>query len=848
MNLRLSVAAAIAVVLASLSLSSVIASGGWIPAGIAATAVVAGAGLATRLSRLTSAAIVTVLVLAAVIPLLTRPGWGERAAGLAIVAVVALSATGQRLLRAVATVAGDLAALLLYLNLIFAHSSAYGFLIPSARSVSVLGDLWRSAFALFQYAPPIPDIPAVSLVTSAGVGVVAITVDLIAVRLRRPALAGIPLLVLYSVPVASNLKVFGAPQMVIFAISLAGYLALLSADSRERLRLWGRLVTFRHVQTADEAGAGPDTSELAASGRRIGLAAVCLAIVVPVILPTVHAHDIFGTNQTGNGAGATAAVSPLLTMQSQLEAKPSPVLSYTTTAADPHEQYFQVYVLNYSARHNRWQTSLSADDRSLNGGPLPWSPQGVTKTTKVTSVTTSVQISKNESGPAVLPMPYAPQELYSAGGGWQETAGTLMVFSPTVSLNSLSYRVVSREADPKASAIPDESPPGAISAQYAGYTGPDSIRLQQIATAHTGGALTPLAQALALQRWFLSGAFTYSLKPDLPSGNWLLSFLTTDKRGFCSQFAQAFAVLARELGIPSRIAIGYTGGSPGLGRTWEVTTADAHAWPELYFAGEGWLRFEPTPAGVRGQGTADVPTYAGGAPVAGGPAPGSGGQTSPGGATGPTSPDRRRILNRLAHETQGGTGGPAAARRAHGGSLAWVGIVVPVLLIGLVAWPMLTRQLTRRRRWYTARTDLSRAHVAWRELTDDLADYGLGAPPGETPRSLTRRVSAEAGLSPDAASALARITAAEEQACYARAPRPGDGLRADSATVRRAMAASVSRGNRLRARLMPASTVQAARRASQQASNMLSWLDESWPAFGRQLRGLARRRTRPSES
>ena len=69
------------------------------------------------------------------------------------------------------------------------------------------------------------------------------------------------------------------------------------------------------------------------------------------------------------------------------------------------------------------------------------------------------------------------------------------------------------------------------------------------------------------------------------------------------------AVLARLVGIPSRIEIGYTSGIKQHGR-WQVTTADAHSWPELYFTGLGWLRFEPTPGGHDGQGTARQPNYA----------------------------------------------------------------------------------------------------------------------------------------------------------------------------------------------------------------------------------------------
>jgi transglutaminase-like putative cysteine protease len=839
MNVRLAVVAAIAVLLASLSLSSVIASAGWVATGAGAVIIVAAAGIVTRLARLPSAVTITCLVLLAVVPLLTRPGWAGRVIGLVIVAVTALSATGARPLRVFAVLAGYLAGLLLYLNVTFAHGPSYGHLVPSSASITQLGQLWRAAFALFRYAPPVPDSQAVSLVTAAGIGAVAIVVDILAVRLRRPAVAGLPLLVLFSVPVASNYKLFGVPQMIVFAAGLAGYLALLSADGRQRLRMWGRLVTFRHVQSADETGSGPDTKELAASGRRIGLAAVCLAIVIPLVLPSARAHDIFGTTPDGAGSDGTAGVSPLLKVQSLLEGKPQPVLSYTTTAADPREQYFQVYALNYNSRQNKWLEAADYGDRTLKADLLPWKPQGVEATTSVTTVTTKVQVSKDDTGPADLPVPYAPYRLAVSGAGWQEAPGSLTVFSSRVSMPSLQYTVVSREADPKAADIRDLPPPGEIAQDYASYNGPDSAALLAIAEKHAGGATTQLQKALDLQRWFLSGAFTYSLKPDLPAGNWLMAFLTSDRRGFCSQFAQAFAILARQLGIPARIAIGYTGGSPGTGRTWQVTTADAHAWPELYFTGVGWLRFEPTPSGTRGQGTAAVPVYAGGAGGAAAPSL----NNSP--HSGPTSPalttpaGRRRLgANRYEHGAVSGAASPGA--RA-GGSDLGVAIGIPVVLFLLLAWPALTRILTRRRRWLTASGDMAAAHAAWRELTDDLADYGMPRAPGETPRATARRVVSAARLDEPAAGAVVRISTAEERARYATAPQPGSGLKADSALARRAIAASVPRRSRLRARLLPASTLLAARRIWQRFSEVSSWIDSSWPAVRRQLRTLAHR-------
>ena len=93
----------------------------------------------------------------------------------------------------------------------------------------------------------------------------------------------------------------------------------------------------------------------------------------------------------------------------------------------------------------------------------------------------------------------------------------------------------------------------------------------------------------------------------------LADFLTL-KSGYCIHFASAMAVMARLEGIPSRIAVGYAPGRstgatvavPGQGPLpeYEVDARDAHAWPELYFQGVGWVPFEPTPS--RGV----VPAYA----------------------------------------------------------------------------------------------------------------------------------------------------------------------------------------------------------------------------------------------
>jgi len=649
---------------------------------------------------------------------------------------------------------------------------------------------------------------------------------------------------LFSVPVASNLKVFGVPQMLIFAVSLAGYLWLLSADGRDRLRMWGRLVTFRHVQSADETGSGPDTRELTASGRRIGLAAVCLAIVIPVIVPTMHAHHLFGTTAAGStGGSATSGVSPLLTVGPLLEGKPKPVLTYTTTAADPSQQYLQVYVLNYNARHNEWlqlHSAIRAVAGTSTATSLPWTAPGLVATNPLlSSIRTNVHISRDYSGPSILPIPYAPTQLDLGGesAGWYESGDSLMVFNDGLTLANRSYTVRSTYPNLREANIADQPVPPSIRAQYGSYGGPDRARLREIAQAHTAGATTPLQAVLDLEGWFQND-FSYSLRPGLPAAHWLPTFLTTDQRGFCSQFAWALAVLARLVGIPSRIAVGYTGGVPvpGSGGTWRVTTADAHAGPELYFTGEGWLRFEPTPTGARGQRTAAVPAYAGV------------GNTNPthkaNPAAGPTGPAGALPASRkhlappgLGREARGGlTTGKHSAD-----SELWLAIGIPAGAFLLIAWPALTRVLTRRRRWLSASSDGELAHAAWRELTHDLADYGLGFTPAETPRAVARRVARDADLDDSGIQAVIRVSAAEERARYARLPDPGADLKGSVRTARRAISASVPRRQRLRATLLPASTLQAAGRLTQRASQILNWLDFSWPGVRRQLRSIGQR-------
>jgi hypothetical protein len=272
----------------------------------------------------------------------------------------------------------------------------------------------------------------------------------------------------------------------------------------------------------------------------------------------------------------------------------------------------------------------------------------------------------------------------------------------------------------------------------------------------------------------------------------MLSFLTAGRTGYCVQYASAMTVLTRLLGIPARFVTGYTAGKLGSGGSYEVSTTDAHAWTEVYFPAFGWIRFEPTPGGAGG--TASRPDYMVSVPA------GDAGPGSPSASPRPTGP---------------ATWSPRPARQPGAGrevrspqppqtpQAATVLAVIAAIALMLLT-PAALRVARRRWRWMRATDDVARAHVAWCEFHDDLADFGLAGRPGEPPRALAARVGAE--MPQPAGAAVRRLAMAEEHASYAdRASGSALSLRRDGDIARRGLAATVRRGTRWRARAFPVS-------------------------------------------
>ncbi len=779
---RRTIAAAAAAILASISLYPIFIGTAWFWAGAGGVLAVAGAGTLTRLRRLP-------------VPV---------------------------------CVAGVAAGLLLYLNLVFSNGRSWGHLLPTATSLRLLWDLAGQGFReSAKYAPPVPALSGMVLLAAAGIGITALLTDLIAVRLGSAALAGLPLLLLFTEPFTLSISRDALGTTIAFCAATAGYLWMLSSEGRDRIREWEHPNPDPRLM--------PDTTAVAAAGRRVGAASMVVALCVPLIIPGLHVTRLFGGGQPGiggHGSGAGAIVGfpdPNTQLSNELHTtQPQVVFSYGSSATDP--QYFQVYVLDNLTAAQGWKIfgqppSLAAVSPQMPSTPgLTGAATGSSASRAVTHVTMSGSVSQDQYN--ALPVPY-PATAVTAPGNLQADRSSLMVFDNGARLAGLSYTVNSLDQAPTANDINSApAPPGAITSYYtqvpSSYGALGSLAQSVVKAA---GAKTAFQDAVALQQWLsVSGGFKYTLAaPTVLTASGLADFLEHTKKGYCQQFSFAMATLARLLGIPARVAYGFTPGTPVAGNQWVVTTHDAHSWPELYFQGFGWLRFEPTPEGTApGQGTATTPVYT---LSTGGALPGS----SPGVQQGSTSPtsgaaaNRNAALGRLGLPIGGASG---AAAGSGGGVNPWevLGFCVLGLAVIAAAAPAGVRLLVRKRRW-RARADDARAHAAWRELRDDLVDYRVGYQPSQSPRTVSARTAATLELAPPAAAALGRIAMAEERARYAPRADSGAGLRADSADVRRAVAAAVPRSTRWRARLLPSSVLSPALTAVLQATDIFGRLN-----------------------
>ena len=227
----------------------------------------------------------------------------------------------------------------------------------------------------------------------------------------------------------------------------------------------------------------------------------------------------------------------------------------------------------------------------------------------------------------------------------------------------------------------------------------------------TAGATGADAQLSALQRYLTSAPFHFSFQaPAGQSYARIRQFLTTDHAGTSEQFATAFALMARSLGLPTRVVAGFRHGALKDGAV-SVTSTDAYAWTEVHLAGLGWVSYDSTPFGA--------------APVT--PPSTTPGTTVPEGGEGqaPGAADEAGTAS-TASDAAGGT--RLSPRTVVAFSL--MGLVVLIVVVLPLAVLAVRSARTRRRR--RAPTPEGRTLGAWRHAVEPVR-----SPPGRPLSTLT---------------------------------------------------------------------------------------------------------------
>lgn len=312
--------------------------------------------------------------------------------------------------------------------------------------------------------------------------------------------------------------------------------------------------------------------------------------------------------------------------------------------------------------------------------------------------------------------------------------------------------------------------------------------LDRLAEQVAGGAGTPYGAAVALERWFRTGGgfrYTGNVHPVYP--NPLVGFVTQTRAGYCQYFAGAMALMLRYLGVPARVAVGFSSGSYDTGKqAWIVTDHDAHAWVEAWFAGYGWLPFDPTPAGLRPeQGTLSA-RYSAASPGFGLP-PGA----STAGGPAPSAQSAHRHGETGGGSRAGGRGGSSAQAGQGSHSTRNALLALLALLLAGSAGAVALAKLARRWARLLARDPRRAAAGCRRELASFLVDQRLDAARSATLHELGVLVREQLLVEPE------RFVAA---ASAARFGRPEAAERA-AREARRELRALL---RQLRARLSPA--------------------------------------------
>ena len=434
---------------------------------------------------------------------------------------------------------------------------------------------WR---LLGDAVPPLPLNSGFGFVGLIGVGLIAFLSDAFAFRFAGRVESLIPstiiFVVLSSVGIDRNRTIVTA-LWIATAITSVAVLRL-----RHQLARSSKLFGYRPGRTT------------MLSASYIAILAIVSSVIALMIGPRIPGatEESWLSNQSGQ---AGPQLDPLVDIRGRLN-DPTDEILFSVASESP--SYWRTTSLpNFDGT----QWTVSQDLLDSAGGELATtatiSEVGVAET-EVTQLVTIQSLAGN-----FAPVADRPVQLRSATRSlfYEPQSGTLLVSKDGLKRND-NYQIVSTIVVPSADTLRISSSSSPPDVEYLQIPQNQEIaELQQIVIQIVKGSTGNYEKLLAIQSYFRDN-FIYSL--DVPSNNSstaTLEFLNR-KTGYCEQFSSTFAVFARLIGIPSRVAIGFTPGEPApIGTSnvqlFNVRSQHAHAWPEVWFDGIGWVLFEPTP-------------------------------------------------------------------------------------------------------------------------------------------------------------------------------------------------------------------------------------------------------------
>jgi len=676
------------------------------------------------------------------------PTWLTMAAALGLAALLRRLGVGQ-LLSLLAMVAGFVVVggILLFPDTLLV-------VVPTRETLAEMARAASSALtAVSEQAAPVEVTTEFVLLTCAGAWAVATAADGLAFRARQPLLALVPALGLFVFPAVIR-PTGPAWYTTWFLLGTAG---LLLFEGRARLASWGRWVSS--ARSRPGTGWRLPMTPAAQTGRWLALAAGVCALTLPWLLPGYGQQGMLDLKE-GTGPDTGVALNPFVSLRTRLTAQDD-VPMFRARTSQRERWRLMVY-----DRFDGTDFAPSSDPRASLvdfQGPIPGDQDPDLPYTQVTQ-----EVEIQELGSFWLPAATAPLRV-DAG---QRVLANDTFASLTINRRlrkGFRYTVVSQVPDIKAADLagPVDYRDYPEMARYTETGTLDrEVRERADAVVQAKKADTPFEEALAIQDYLRSSEFRYNLNvPALSAGgNQLRRFLTQVREGYCEQFAIAMAMMARQVGIPSRVAVGFTAGELVDNDWLQVTTHDAHAWPELWFPNAGWVPFEPTP---RADGTVSVPIYT--TPAGRIPAGQQGTTTRPStaGAT-PTTNPATRAPEPLPGDNSDPLAGADTNRSLLEHPVVRAGLAL-VLLVALVPGVKWGRNLLARRR--AGRRPRDAVAESYAELAGWARDAGIGRRRAETPAAYARRV---AGDFPGDADPLVELTGLFERAEYAAAEPDGD--------------------------------------------------------------------------